>query len=109
MAVLSAADLAFEELIDWIRLVRSPGIGAKTFRQLLHRFGTAHEVIARQADWGIHKHGDIPQPAVAEREFAAATKAGLKYLPCTNQRHPTPWRPLMTLRRCCWLKAIWTS
>ena len=90
MADVSAADLAHNELIDWIRLARSPGIGAKTFKQLLQRFGAAHEVIARQADWGIRKQGDIPSPAIAEREFAAATKAGLRYLPFTDPRYPAP-------------------
>ena len=84
------SDAAYAELIDWIRLARCPGIGAKTFKQLLQRFGAAREVIARQADWGLRKQGDIPQPAVAEREFAEATKAGLHYLPFTDPRYPQP-------------------
>ena len=50
MAGLSKAELSHAELIDWIRLARSPGIGVKSFRQLMHRFGAASEVIAHQAD-----------------------------------------------------------
>jgi DNA processing protein len=106
MSTPAATELSYEDLIDWIRLARSPGIGAKTFKQLLQRFGAAHEVIARQSDWGIRKQGDIPQPAVAEREFAAATKAGLHYLPFTDPRYPSRWPRWTIQRRCCWSKVI---
>ena len=82
-------ELPYTELIDWIRLARCPGIGAQTFRQLLHRFGTVAEVIARQHDWGgRHKQAEIPVPAVAEREFSAARRAGLRYLPFTDPHYP---------------------
>lgn len=47
------------ELIDWIRLARTSGVGAKTFRNLLNRFGAVSEAIARS---GI----DVVQPRIAE-------------------------------------------
>lgn len=91
MAGLSKADLSYAELIDWIRLARSPGIGAKTFRQLMHRFGAADEVIAHQASWGGRQsRADIPMPAVAEQEFAAATKLGFQYVRYTDAHYPQP-------------------
>jgi DNA processing protein len=86
-----AAHLPYAELIDWIRLARSSGIGAKSFRQLLHRFGAASEATARMPEWGGRwKNAEVPPPAVAEREHAAATKAGLHYLPYTDPRYPQP-------------------
>jgi DNA processing protein len=78
--------LPHDELIDWIRLARTPGIGAKTFRNLLMRYGAASEAIARAAEWT----GKIVAPAAAEKEFAAARKAGLTYLPFTDARTPQP-------------------
>jgi len=82
------------ELIDWIRLARTPGVGGKTFRNLLKRFGAASEAIAHQAEW---KAKDIPQPGVAEKEFAAASKLGLTYVPFTDPNYP---EPLATLDDC---------
>ena len=38
-------------LIDLIRLARTDGIGPKTFRTLLERFGHPSEVVARQGEW----------------------------------------------------------
>ena len=105
MAGLSKAELSHAELIDWIRLASSPGIGAKSFRQLMHRFGAASEVIAHQADWGGRLRGtEIPAPAVAEQEFAAATKLGLQYVRYTDPYYPQPLAalddapPLLTVK-----------
>ena len=89
MAASPVPELSDDQLIDWIRLARTPGIGAKTFRHLLNRFGAASEIIAHQSEWsGRQKQTEIPAPAVAEREFAAAAKAALKYLPVTDPRYP---------------------
>jgi DNA processing protein len=83
--------LPYAELIDWIRLTRTPGIGAKNFRQLLQRFGCASEAIAHMPEWtGRQKQADVPLPAVAEKEYAAATKAGLQYVPWSDANYPAP-------------------
>jgi DNA processing protein len=83
--------LPYEELVDWVRLARTPGVGAKTFHQIIARFGTASEAIAHQAAWrGRGKDSEIVKPAIAEKEVAAATKAGLYYLPYTNPDYPNP-------------------
>ncbi len=41
------SSLSRSELIDWIRLTRTSGIGLKTFRQLIGKFGSPSEAIAR--------------------------------------------------------------
>ena len=78
---------AYEELIDWIRLARSEGVGTKTFRQVLHRFGSADEAIARMPEFA-GKRIAVVAPSVAEKEHAAATKAGLMYLTWNDAAYP---------------------
>src|SRR5262245_48986946 len=85
------APLPYEELIDRIRLARTLGIGAKTFHQLLQRFGAAREAIAHLPGWGgRHKTTDILPPAAAEKEYAAAMKAGLHYVATGDPHYPEP-------------------
>jgi DNA processing protein len=89
--MLSANELAHVELIDRIRLARSVGIGAKTFHQLLHRFGAAGEALAHRADWGGKQNKvDVLSIADAEREHAAAIKAGLQYVSSADAHYPKP-------------------
>ena len=40
-------NLSSEQRIDWLRLIRTDGIGPATFRQLLDKFGDADEAIAQ--------------------------------------------------------------
>jgi len=84
---------AYDELIDWIRLARSEGVGAKTFRQVLHKFGSANEAIARMPEFA-GKRISVIAPAVAEKEFAAATKAGLTYLTWNDSAYPEPLKAI---------------
>jgi DNA processing protein len=37
----SGGRLSDEQLVDWLRLIRSDNIGPRTFRDLLNRFGGA--------------------------------------------------------------------
>ena len=89
MPALSSKELAYAELIDRIRLARTPGVGGKAFRNLLQRFGAAGEAIAHQAEWGGRQKGaEVQKPAVAEQEFAVAQKAGLEYLRFNDPSYP---------------------
>ncbi len=79
----------YDELIDWIRLTRTDGVGTKTFRQVMDRFGHVSEAIARMPEFA-GKRISVVQPSVAEKEFAAATKAGLRYLTWSDPEYPAP-------------------
>ncbi len=84
-----AASLSHDELIDWIRLTRSPGIGAKTFRQLIEKFGAASEAIARLPELSGRRGAiNVIPPAQAEKEHAAATRAGLTYVTWADPSFP---------------------
>ena len=72
-----------DDLIDRIRLARSPGIGPITFRQLIQRFGSASAALAALPDLARRGGGSAPRIAnrdEAEREAAAVDRLGARYL-----------------------------
>lgn len=88
------AGLAHRELISWIRLARSGGVGTKTFRAVLKRFATASEAIEHLGDLGLRR-GITPLPAAeAEREHAAAVRAGLRYVTWADKEYPAPLKAI---------------
>jgi DNA processing protein len=71
------------DLIDRVRLIRTPGIGPIAYRQLLLRFGSAAAALAAIPD--LAGRGGGRAPAIfakdkAEREIEAVEKAGARYL-----------------------------
>ncbi len=76
------------DLIERIRLVRSPGIGPVTFRQLIARFGTAAVALAAIPDLARRGGGKVPRlmsSAEAEQEAARVEKLGARYLASLGQ------------------------
>lgn len=72
-----------KDLIDRIRLIRTPGIGPVAYRQLLLRFGSAEAAVAAIPDLARRGGGKVPaicSLSAAEREYAAVEKAGARYL-----------------------------
>ena len=72
-----------DDLIDRLRLVRSPGIGPITYRQLLARFGDAASALAAVPD--LARRGGGRSPSLfsredAAREFASVERLGARYL-----------------------------
>jgi DNA processing protein len=71
------------DLINRIRLVRSPGIGPVTFRQLIARFGNAAAALDAVPDLARRGGGQAPRlfsSADAEKEIARVEKLGARYL-----------------------------
>jgi len=76
-----------EDLIDRLRLLRTPGIGPVTFRQLIKRFGTPEAALDAIPD--LARRGGGKAPAIrtrddAEREIRRVEKLGAKWL-CLGQ------------------------
>jgi DNA processing protein len=74
---------SIEDLVDRLRLVRSPGIGPVTFRQLIASFGTPGAALAAVPD--LAQRGGGKPPALrtrddATREIDRVEKAGARYL-----------------------------
>jgi DNA processing protein len=80
-----------DDLIDTIRLVRSPGIGPVTFRQLIRRFGNS--AAALEAVPELARRGGGRAPALfakdqADREVARVDALGARYLTIGQGLYP---------------------
>jgi len=80
-----------EDLVDRLRLLRTPGIGPVTFRQLLRRFGTAAAALDAVPDLALRGGGKAPiirSRAEAEREIARVEKLGARFLALGQGLYP---------------------
>jgi DNA processing protein len=78
-------------LVDRLRLVRSPGIGPVTYRQLIARFGRAAAALDAVPDLAARGGGKPPRLASvsdAEREIARLEKVGGRYLALSQGLYP---------------------
>ena len=74
-----------------LRLIRTPGIGPVTFRQLLARFGDAAAAIEALPQLARRGGGDaprVPEPAAIAREQAVAARLGARYLFADDPDYP---------------------
>ena len=79
------------DLIDRLRLIRTPGIGPIAFRQLLLRFGSAAAALDAIPDLARRGGGSAPRLASrdsAERELASVQKLGARYLSIGQGLYP---------------------
>lgn len=71
------------DLIDRLRLIRTPGIGPVAYRQLMLRFGDAGAALAAIPDLARRGGGKVPTVFAkdkAEREIEAVESLGARYL-----------------------------
>jgi DNA processing protein len=71
------------DLVDRLRLVRSPGIGPVTYRQLIALFGSAAAALDAVPDLAARGGGRAPRligSADAEREIARIKALGARHL-----------------------------
>ncbi len=79
------------DLVDRLRLVRTPGIGPVTYRQLVARFGGASDALAAVPDLAARGGGRSPQlftRAAAEAEIAAVEALGARYVALGQGLYP---------------------
>ena len=77
--------------VSRLRLIRTTGIGPVTYRQLIARFGNAEAAIAALpmlAQRGGGRSPRIADVSVAEREIAATTRLGARYLFLDDPDYP---------------------
>jgi DNA processing protein len=87
----SRATHRIEDLVERVRLVRSPGIGPVTYRQLIARFGNAAAALAAVPDLARRGGGAPPKlfgRDKAEREIAQVEKLGARYLATSHGLYP---------------------
>ena len=84
--------LTDEQRLDWLRLIRSPNIGPRTFRTLVNHFGGARAALealpslARRG--GASGAAQVCTRAEAEREIAAAGKLGVTLVALSEPDYP---------------------
>lgn len=98
--------LSDRQRLDWLRLIRSDGIGPRSFRSLTNRFGGAGPALealpdlARQAGRNIR----ICPEADAEREMEGLRRLGGRFVALGEADYPLPLRaidsapPLVAIR-----------
>jgi DNA processing protein len=84
--------LTDEQRLDWLRLIRSPNVGPRTFRTLVNHFGGARAALealpslARRG--GAGGATQVCSRADAEREIAAAEKLGVALVALGEPGYP---------------------
>ena len=84
--------LTDEQRLDWLRLIRSPNVGPRTFRTLVNHFGGARAALealpslARRG--GAGGATQVCARADAEREIAAAEKLGVALVALGEPGYP---------------------
>ena len=79
------------DLLDRLRLIRTPGIGPIAFRQLLLRFGSASAALDAIPDLARRGGGSAPRlctVVAAEREIAAVEALGARFLSIGQGLYP---------------------
>jgi DNA processing protein len=84
--------LSDEQRLDWLRLIRSENVGPRTFRSLLNHFGGAKAALSALPDLarrgGASRTGRICSQEDAERELAAARRAGVALVALGEPEYP---------------------
>jgi len=89
--VTSSSPTNRDDLIDWIRLIRTEGVGPIMFRQLVSRFGAPSEALHHLPVLTAKRKKPMTlcTPAQAEKEITAADRAGLTYMTWRDEDYPT--------------------
>jgi DNA processing protein len=81
-----------EQLVDWLRLIRSENIGPRTFRQLINRYGGARaalealpELVAENLRGRVIRLADRDEVL---REIVAAQAKGVRFLASIDPDYP---------------------
>ncbi|MEA2921862.1 MAG: processing protein [Bradyrhizobium sp.] len=105
------AGLTDAQRIDWLRLIRSDNVGPRTFRSLLHHFGSARTALERLPD--LARRGGAARPARicseddAAAELAAGKRLGVALLAAGEDGYPPRLAtlddapPLLGVRGAC--------
>jgi DNA processing protein len=78
--------------IDWLRLIRSDNVGPRTFRSLIHHFGSARAALQRLPELarrgGADRPGRICSEQNAQAELAASQRIGVRLVASGEAGYP---------------------
>jgi len=107
MSEPGAGRLSPEQLVDWLRLIRSENVGPRTFRQLVNRFGGAGPALEALPALAAKARGREIRVATRDevlREIEATLALGGRFLTSGDPDYPAPLRqidsapPVLSLR-----------
>ncbi len=99
--------LSDEQRFNWLRLIRSPTVGPTTFWRLVNAFGSAEQALHFLPEFSRRGGGRETGPCsieAAERELAAARKAGAILVARGEPGYPAPLAHLQTPPPLLYLK-----
>ncbi len=82
--------LSRDELIDWLRLIGTDGIGPISFKQLLNKHGSAQGALSALAS--SSKTYTVPSADQIERELLIASRDGITPIPSCEATYPSQLR-----------------
>ena len=112
MTEASPGRLSEEQLVDWLRLIRSENVGPRTFRQLINRFGGAGAALDALPSLAARSlRGRVIRIATREealREIESARALGVRFATTADPDYPSLLReiadapPLIAMRGVSW-------
>ncbi len=105
---MTSIKLTDSQRISWLRLTRAEGVGPRSFRALIARFGTAEAALEALPAFGRRggKSGYIPSQMEAECEMERAARLGVTFFALGESEYPKALRaiesapPLIGVRGC---------
>ncbi len=90
MLPLAMPKLDERQLIDWLRLLRTDGVGPRTFRSLINQYGGARGAIDALPELARSRGRPVSVTPVAEaeRELAAARGMGARFVATGEAEYP---------------------
>ena len=70
---MSAVRLSEEQRIDWLRLIRTDGVGPRTFRALVNRFGGAAAALEALPELSARAGRPSVRPVTGQRRSARSS------------------------------------
>lgn len=78
---------------DWLRLIRTDGVGPRTFRSLINHFGGAGAALENLPEFARSRGAraiSIPDRGQIEREIEQARRHGVRFVATGEQDYPRP-------------------
>ncbi|CAN1556951.1 Smf Predicted Rossmann fold nucleotide-binding protein involved in DNA uptake [Rhabdaerophilaceae bacterium] len=91
-----SARLTVEQRFNWLRLARSEGVGPRTFRGLINRFGSAEAALSALPTLAAQRgrRVNIPEIRTIEAEFRMAERLGARLLAYGEDEYPVLLREI---------------
>ncbi len=82
--------LSDDQRLEWLRLIRTEGVGPRTFRALINRHGSARAALEALPDVSRRAGRPVMPASVAdaEREMAAARRIGVRFIALGEAEYP---------------------